>query len=170
MRYYWRDGTPATPTRDLTKSFDPEWLQAMWQVEECLGDLDYKRVAATVLPDGKWVSTVWLGLDHNWGDGPPVIFETMVFANPWNSRDLDSCRYRTEADAMEGHAKMAAEWRAKVTLWGRLWWLVRPSWLVKLVERRRLHRVRRKMRSALEGLANYVAKRGTDNADRRNIN
>ena len=26
-----------------------------------------------------WVSTVFLGLDHNWGVGPPLIFETMVF-------------------------------------------------------------------------------------------
>lgn len=26
-----------------------------------------------------WVSTVFMGLDHNWGDGPPLLFETMVF-------------------------------------------------------------------------------------------
>lgn len=26
-----------------------------------------------------WVSTVFLGLNHNFGDGPPHIFETMVF-------------------------------------------------------------------------------------------
>jgi hypothetical protein len=26
-----------------------------------------------------WVSTVFLGLDHNWGDGPPLLFETMIF-------------------------------------------------------------------------------------------
>lgn len=25
------------------------------------------------------ISTVWLGLDHNWGPGPPLIFETMIF-------------------------------------------------------------------------------------------
>lgn len=25
------------------------------------------------------VSTVFLGIDHNWGDGPPVLFETMIF-------------------------------------------------------------------------------------------
>lgn len=28
----------------------------------------------------KWVSTVFLGLDHrHWGKGPPVLFETMAF-------------------------------------------------------------------------------------------
>lgn len=26
------------------------------------------------------VSTVFLGLDHQFGDGPPLLFETMVFA------------------------------------------------------------------------------------------
>ncbi len=26
-----------------------------------------------------WVSTVFLGIDHQWGDGPPLLFETMVF-------------------------------------------------------------------------------------------
>lgn len=26
-----------------------------------------------------WISTVFLGLDHQYGDGPPLIFETMAF-------------------------------------------------------------------------------------------
>jgi hypothetical protein len=26
-----------------------------------------------------WVSTVFLGLDHSFGDGAPLVFETMVF-------------------------------------------------------------------------------------------
>lgn len=26
-----------------------------------------------------WISTVFLGLDHNYFDGPPLLFETMVF-------------------------------------------------------------------------------------------
>ena len=29
---------------------------------------------------GEKLSTVWLGLDHSWGGGPPLIFETMLFA------------------------------------------------------------------------------------------
>ncbi len=32
------------------------------------------------LPDGSWLSTVWLGLDHQYGVGAPLIFETMRFA------------------------------------------------------------------------------------------
>jgi hypothetical protein len=81
---------------------------------EELGDLlripDYKRVAYTEVASAtdklaKYrVSTVWLGLDHNWGDGDPLIFETMVFADgpdPW--ADKLCRRYTNELDAKLGH-------------------------------------------------------------------
>lgn len=43
-------------------------------------DVDPYRVAATELGDGRHVSTVFLGLDHQWlPGGPPLLFETMVF-------------------------------------------------------------------------------------------
>jgi hypothetical protein len=43
-------------------------------------DREWRRVAATDLPGNVRVSTVFLGLDHRFGDeGPPVLFETMVF-------------------------------------------------------------------------------------------
>ena len=47
------------------------------------------------------VSTVWLGLNHNWREGPPIIFETMVFGGP---NDGDCFRYSTEKEARDGHA------------------------------------------------------------------
>ena len=62
----------------------------------------YRRVAFDRV-GGAEVSTVWLGLDHGWGGGPPLIFETMVFGgdeNEWQAR------YATEADAMAGHAEV----------------------------------------------------------------
>lgn len=47
------------------------------------------------------VSTVWLGIDHNFsGIGPPLIFETMVFGGVM---DEDIWRYSTEAAALAGH-------------------------------------------------------------------
>jgi hypothetical protein len=78
------------------------------------GDPDYKRVALTVT-DKHAISTVWLGLDHQYGDGPPIIFETMVFsADSWNNggglHEEDMRRYSTEADALEGHAEMVESW------------------------------------------------------------
>ena len=74
------------------------------------------RVAADVLPNGYWVSTVHLGLDHSFGQGPPLIFETMVFpcdadghVTSWSEEDCD--RYSTEAGALAGHAAMVEKWR-----------------------------------------------------------
>lgn len=35
------------------------------------------------------VSTVFLGLDHSYGEGPPQLFETMIFSGPkdgWQER------------------------------------------------------------------------------------
>ena len=69
-------------------------------------DKDYKRVALTEfahLGVEVRVSTVWLGLDHNFGDDPPLIFETMIFGG---SLDEDQKRYSTEAEALAGHEAM----------------------------------------------------------------
>ena len=71
---------------------------------------DIKRVAETTLPNGRWVSTVWMGLNHRFGDGPPLIFETMVFPSRDDMGDLDSDRYSTEAEAFAGHERMVAWW------------------------------------------------------------
>jgi hypothetical protein len=55
------------------------------------------------------VSTVWLGLDHNWsGQGPPLIFETMVFGGVM---DEDQWRYPTEAAALSGHDRVVTQVR-----------------------------------------------------------
>jgi hypothetical protein len=58
------------------------------------------------------VSTVFLGLDHNWGDGPPILFETMVFNGPL---DQAQDRYATWEDAEAGHAAMVQRVRAAMT-------------------------------------------------------
>jgi len=72
-----------------------------------------RRVAKTTLADGKWINTVWLGLDHGFGGGPPLIFETMVFPSKDDMGDLDCERYSTEAEAVAGHAAMVEKWGAK---------------------------------------------------------
>ena len=46
------------------------------------------------------VSTVFLGLDHNWGDGPPLLFETMIFGG---KHDQYQERYSTYEEAEAGH-------------------------------------------------------------------
>lgn len=52
------------------------------------------------------VSTVCLGLDHNWGDGPPLIFETMIFGGV---HDQDCWRCATWAEAESQHERVVAE-------------------------------------------------------------
>lgn len=46
------------------------------------------------------VSTVFLGLDHSWASGPPLLWETMVFGGPL---DGEMERYRTRDEAIRGH-------------------------------------------------------------------
>lgn len=53
-----------------------------------------------------WVSTVFLGLNHNWLDGPPELFETMVFQGCDGDRtDIAIQRYPTWELALEGHRR-----------------------------------------------------------------
>lgn len=57
--------------------------------------------------DDIFVSTVFLGLDHNWLDnGPPILFETMVFNKDRN--ELHCARYCTKTEAIEGHMAVMA--------------------------------------------------------------
>ena len=47
------------------------------------------------------VSTVFLGLDHSFGSGPPVLYETMIFKG--DLTDLYMERYTTRQLAQGGH-------------------------------------------------------------------
>lgn len=95
----------------------------MWTWARLHADHEYRRVAEDLVGD-IWVSTVWLGLDHNWmPGGRPIIFETMVFDQGTTetinlgggdreyhpSLDEFSRRYCTEDEAMAGHKEVVAE-------------------------------------------------------------
>ena len=60
-------------------------------------------VARTVVQAGVEVSTVFLGLNHNWGAGPPILFETMVFGG---LLDQEMARYATMEESRQGHWAM----------------------------------------------------------------
>lgn len=92
--YYKRDGTPCD-VLEWTKEFE---------------SLSTRKVNDTVLPNGKWVSTVWLGLDHNLGGKKPHIFETMVFPGKNNLDELECRRYSTESEALAGHEELCKEY------------------------------------------------------------
>ena len=82
---------------------EPITLEEFGKLHE---DWDYKVVAKTDI-DGTRVSTVWLGINYRFlNDGPPLIFETMIFDNPL-FEDFQ-LRYATEAEAISSHNQIVA--------------------------------------------------------------
>ena len=89
--YYARNGAPMT-LEEWVAEFKP----------------DRQAVAKTDVGDAH-VSTVWLGLDQSFGEGPPLIFETMVFGHP--EFDEYQWRYSTEEQAIAHHDQVVAALR-----------------------------------------------------------
>lgn len=58
------------------------------------------RVVSNTMVEEIRISTVFLGLDHNYGEGPPILFETMIFGG---AHDQYQERYCTWEEAEEGH-------------------------------------------------------------------
>lgn len=85
-------------------------------------DMNYRRIALTHLPNYKYVSTVWLGLDHGFRltGKPQEIFETMAFEEELKfhppgeifktgfhyHEEVDCERWATESEALRGHQRM----------------------------------------------------------------
>ncbi len=86
MSNYILDGKNVVECNDLM-----EWA-SWYQTAE-------RRVAKTEGNDVR-VSTVFLGIDHSFGDGPPELFETMIFGG---EHDDDQRRYSTWDEAEKGH-------------------------------------------------------------------
>lgn len=57
------------------------------------------------------VSTVFLGIDHNFFGGPPLLWETLVFGGPL---DMQGDRYASAEDALAGHAEFVARVKAAI--------------------------------------------------------
>ena len=91
--YYILDGHTPIPTNDMD-----EW-------EGLLVNAQARTVAKTSIGNIE-ISTVFLGLDHNFYDGgPPLLFETMIFGG-----HLDQYQERcsTWEEAEQQHAKALA--------------------------------------------------------------
>lgn len=115
IRNYHRDGTPY-----------PEGNDGLLQCARDMGKRELHIVKQDTLWNGIFVSTVWLGFDHQFGKGRPLIFESMVFMHTGKhlGKDLDQKRYSTEAEAIEGHKKLVREWSHPcfVCLLSEYWW------------------------------------------------
>ena len=68
-------------------------------------NVEQRRVGLTDLENGVRVSTVFLGLDHQWGDGPPLLFETLVFEG-MNDEYMERCS--TWDEAVEQHKRIVS--------------------------------------------------------------
>jgi hypothetical protein len=87
--WYDRNGNPISVA---------EWTELFHTAE-------YKQVQVTE-GGGVRVSTVWLGIDHGFGNAArPLIFETMVFGG---GHDQEQWRYATEQEARAGHAEVCS--------------------------------------------------------------
>lgn len=85
-----------------------EWSRRM--------DWTDRHVAITEVAPGVTVSTIFLGLDHRhalFGDGPPILFETMVF-NDYGD-DGTQERYSTWDEAAAGHQRIVDEQRQRLS-------------------------------------------------------
>lgn len=78
-----------------------------------IGSLERRRVALDEIAPGVSVSTVFIGLNHRWfDDGPPLLFETVVFDDYEEGDEMR--RYATWEEAAQGHAAMVAELRQRI--------------------------------------------------------
>lgn len=64
------------------------------------------RVIAQEQVGESMVSTVFLDMNHAFGDGPPILFETLVLGGVY---DQEQERYYTYEEAEAGHAVMLAK-------------------------------------------------------------
>ena len=91
-KYYILKGHEAVPTDDDILAW-AKWFEK-----------SDRHVANETIGNAR-ISTVFLGLDHNFGpQGPPLIFETMVFGG---ALDQEQERYSTWEEAETGHKAMA---------------------------------------------------------------
>ena len=76
---------------------------------------DYMRDLPTVLKQDRdsrhIVSTIFLGLNHSFGLGEPVLFETIVFDK--NRDTLEELRYCTFDEAVHGHFELCEKYIQK---------------------------------------------------------
>lgn len=94
------DGHTPVPEHDLFK-----WGTWFENAENC-------KVAQTEV-NGAKVSTVFLALNHNFGEGTPILFETMIFGN--DEFEDFQWRYSTWEQAEAGHEKAVSMLKAHPT-------------------------------------------------------
>lgn len=91
ISYFDRDGIAIT---------QEQWV-------DLFADREYSTIGKWEGEGGISVSTVWLGLNARYGQGDPIIFETMIFGG--GKLDQEGTRYTTLGDAAEGHLRTVSD-------------------------------------------------------------
>lgn len=79
-----------------------EWAQWFENASSSSENFQARNVAQTTLPWDIKISTVFLGMNYRFGEGPPLIFETMIFGG---EHDQYQDRYSTWEEAVKWHEK-----------------------------------------------------------------
>lgn len=125
-KYVLDEHRNVVPTHDLMR-----W--ARW----CDYWTEHRRVGFTRVGRAR-ISTVFLSIDHNFtGDGPPILFETMIFSGPGaEDGEEPMWRWSTWEEAAAGHHVVVTDLRGRTPKWTRalggiaeFWWrLQRYDW------------------------------------------
>ncbi|HUT77576.1 MAG TPA: hypothetical protein VM285_07815, partial [Polyangia bacterium] len=91
------------------KGHEPVWTDDMYAWSKMFDDEPGGRHVAKTDVGEVFVSTVFLGIDHNYSGGPPLLFETMVFRGHLDERQW---RYSTWDEAAAGHEEVVAHVKA----------------------------------------------------------
>jgi len=90
--------------RQVVEATMEEWFRDLSKPDRFVGQWTF---------DDVYVSTVFLGINHRWfGDGPPLVFETMVFGGPMD-RHME--RTSTWAEAEQTHERVCRDVTRTVT-------------------------------------------------------
>lgn len=104
-RYFAPDGTAITMR---------EWAQ-LWEQRHLDMSNDSWWRRRTVIDDEVEVSSIWLGLNYNFGvEGPPLIWETMIFYA--NEGDSEQWRYPSRQAALDHHEEIVRQLRTHKTV------------------------------------------------------
>jgi hypothetical protein len=92
-----------------------QWRELFEAIDRTVGTTEMKYRGEDVV-----ISTVWLGLNHNFmnPEGPPLIFETMVWGGPM---DGSVRHYSTWVEALAGHRRTVRGHRMRLLRFRRAW-------------------------------------------------
>lgn len=90
LHYILDENGEPTPEPDVRKF-------SIW-----FSNFDNRILQRTITKTGETVSTVFLGFDHAWGGGPPILWETMIYDKDGRFRE-NQWRFASRESALRHH-------------------------------------------------------------------